>query len=89
MSETVQANDGAMLPLSSLAQQFTYDGDFVETITVYYAGSYYVQTFENDGTQITYISGWVNSAAPQAQQLMIDENGEIMVDENGQYMITE
>ena len=59
MSETVQANDGAMLPLSSLEQTFTYDGEFVETITVSYAGTDYVQTFENDGTHITNLSGWI------------------------------
>lgn len=89
MSETVQANDGAMLPLSSLAQQFTYDGDFVETITVIYAGKTYVQTFMNDGTEITYISGWVTTSAPQAQQIMTDESDDVMVDQNGQIMVTQ
>lgn len=59
MSETVQANDGAMLPLESLEQVFAYDGEFVDTITVVYAGKTYVQTFQNDGTNITNISGWV------------------------------
>lgn len=58
MSETVQANNGAMIPLVSAAQTFTYDGDFVSTITVVYAGETYVQTFTNDGSKITAISGW-------------------------------
>jgi hypothetical protein len=89
MSETVQANDGAMLPLSSLAQQFTYSGTFVSTITVLYQGNTYVQTFLNDGTNITYISGWVNGSAPQAQQVMTDESGNIMTDEDGNIMVTE
>lgn len=89
MSETVQANDGAMLPLSSLAQQFVYSGSFVSTITVIYAGNTYVQTFLNDGTNIIYISGWVNSAAPQAQEIMTDEGGTIMVDQSGNIMVTQ
>lgn len=59
MSETVQADTGAQIPLSSIKQSFTYDGDFVETITAIYAGVTYVQTFENDGTNITNISGWI------------------------------
>lgn len=58
MSETVQANDGAMLPLSSLAQDITYDGSIVATVTVVYAGKTYVQTMTNDGTNITSVSGW-------------------------------
>lgn len=58
MSETVQANDGAMLPLSSLAQDITYDGSIVETVTVEYAGKTYVQTMTNDGTNITSVSNW-------------------------------
>lgn len=58
MSETVQANNGVMIPLSSAAQSFTYDGDFVATITVVYAGETYVQTFTNNGSEITDISGW-------------------------------
>lgn len=62
MSETVQANDGAMLPLSSLAQTITYDGDIVLTITVSYAGKTYVQTFANNGTSVTSCTGWVVQA---------------------------
>lgn len=61
MSETVQANDGTMLPLSSLAQTITYDGTIVETVTVNYPGrtsNTYMQTMTNDGTNITHVSGW-------------------------------
>ena len=89
MGGTVQANDGAMLPLDSLAQQFTYAGGFVTSISVYYQGNNYVQTFLNDGTNITYISGWNNLDAPIAQQVMVSESGQVMVDQSGQIMITE
>ena len=89
MSETVQANDGAMLPLSSLAQQFVYSGNFISTITVLYAGKTYVQTFLNDGTNIIYISGWINSASPVGQQIMTDQSGTIMVDQSGDIMVTQ
>lgn len=89
MSETVQANDGAMLPLSSLPTQLVYSGDFISTITVIYAGSTYVQTFLNDGTNITYISNWINTLAPQAEQVMVDQGGNVMVDESGEIMVTQ
>lgn len=59
MSSTVQASDGAMLPLDSLPTTIAYTGSFVQTITVSYAGNTYVQTFGNNGTQITTISGWI------------------------------
>lgn len=62
MSETVTtAPNGLQLDVNSLEQTFTYDGDFVETITVEYppgSGMQYVQTFTNDGTNITSISAW-------------------------------
>jgi|HubBroStandDraft_5_1064220.scaffolds.fasta_scaffold15845_3 hypothetical protein len=89
MSETVQANDGAMLPLSSLATQITYAGGFVSTLQVIYQSNTYTQTFLNDGTDIIYISGWVNAAYPQTQQVMTDESGDIMEDESGNIMVTE
>lgn len=89
MSETVQANDGVQLPLSSLAQQFIYSGNFVASITVLYRGNTYQQTFLNDGTDITYISGWVNINSPQAQQVMTDESGNVMVDQSGNIMVTQ
>lgn len=59
MSDTITASNGAMLPLSSLSQTLAYDGDFVSTITVSYQGITYVQTFTNNGTDITAISNWV------------------------------
>jgi hypothetical protein len=89
MSETVIANDGAMLPLDSLAQSFVYSGAFISTISTIYAGITYTQTFLNDGTNIIYISGWVNSLAQQSQIIMTDESGIIMTDESGNIMVTE
>lgn len=60
MSSTVTSiPDGNNLPLDSLPQTFTYSGSFVETITVMYENKTYVQTFTNNGTAITAISGWV------------------------------
>ena len=59
MSETVQANDGTMLPLDSITNTIAYSGSFVSTITVNYQGNTYVQTFTNNGTNITVISNWV------------------------------
>jgi len=60
MSETVITTpNGTPIPLNNLEMDFTYDGDFVETITVEYQGVTYVQTFTNDGTNITNISQWV------------------------------
>lgn len=59
MSDTVTATDGALLPLISLAQTYAYSGGFLSTITVSYSGNTYVQTFTNDGTNITGASQWV------------------------------
>jgi len=62
MSSTVQASDGTMLPIDSLEQTLIYSGSFISTITVTYQGKTsdtYVQTFTNDGTDITSISQWV------------------------------
>lgn len=50
--------DGVQLPIDSVAQTLVYAGDFISTITVVYQGNTYVQTFTNDGTDITAISGW-------------------------------
>lgn len=53
--------DGVDLPLDALEQIFDYSGDFISTITVEYppgSGKTYVQTFTNDGVNITGISGW-------------------------------
>ena len=59
MSSTVQANNGTQLPLDSLPMTFAYSGSLVATINVNYQGNTYVQTFTNNGTQITGISGWI------------------------------
>lgn len=88
MSETVQADDGEMLPLSSLPQIFAYAGGFIASITVNYAGKVYQQFFDNDGTYITYISGW-NLITSGSSQPMITESGELMITEDNQIMLTE
>lgn len=59
MIETVLADDGVQLPLAQLTQTFAYSGGFLATITVTYLGNNYVQTFTNNGTNITVITGWV------------------------------
>jgi hypothetical protein len=59
MSSTVQANDGAMLPLDSLPTAIVYSGGFIQTLTVVYQGNTYVQTFTNNGLNIIAISGWI------------------------------
>ena len=59
MSETVQADNGAQIPLVSIEQAFTYSAGFVETISAVYGGVTYVQTFTNNGSNITNITGWV------------------------------
>lgn len=59
MSETVQASDGTQLPLDSLPVAIAYSGSFVSTMTVNYEGNSYVQTYTNNGTNITAISNWV------------------------------
>ena len=62
MSDTVTASNGVQLPLNDLEQTFTYDTTFVATISVMYRGIpgqsglvQYIQTFTNDGTDITGI----------------------------------
>lgn len=87
MSLTVNANDGAMLPLAGLYQTFSYDGAFLETITVFYAGQTYIQFFGNDGTNITYISGWINPNYPVPGALMDTTEGDQMVTTEGDIMI--
>lgn len=59
MSTTVTASNGVQLPVEDLAATLAFDGDFIDTITVAYRGVIYVQTFTNDGTNITQISQWV------------------------------
>lgn len=50
---------GEKVPLDSLEQDFAYSGGFLSTITVEYRGVTYIQTFTNNGTNITNISKWV------------------------------
>ena len=57
-SSTVLASNGVGLPVKDLPVAITYDAAFVETLTVTYNGIDYVQTFTNDGTNITSISRW-------------------------------
>jgi len=59
MIETILADDGTQLPLAQLEQIFVYTGTFVTTITVVYETRTYVQTFTNDATNITEITGWI------------------------------
>lgn len=89
MTQTVKASDGANLPLDSIAQAFTYSGSFVTEISCFYQGQTYVQTFINDGTNIVYISNWVNVNQPSGGSLMETESGDIMITEDGNFMITE
>ena len=49
----------AEIPFDVLAQTFTYAGGFLATITAVHNATTYVQTFTNDGTNITATSGWV------------------------------
>lgn len=59
MIETVLASDGTQLPLAQLEQIFVFAGAFISTVTVEYIDNTYVQTFTNDGANITEISEWV------------------------------
>jgi hypothetical protein len=61
MAETTLANDGTKLPLSDLPTTLVFSGQFISTISVVYANpagidKTYIQTFTNDGTNITNIS---------------------------------
>lgn len=58
-ADIATANDGQQLDLQNLAQSFTYSGSLVSTITVHAGGNTYVQTYTNDGTNVTNISGWI------------------------------
>jgi hypothetical protein len=84
MSGTVQANDGAMLPLDSLPITLAYSGSFVSTITTVYQGNTYVQTFTNNGTNITEISGWINSNFfPPGSDIVAEDGSTQIVSEGG------
>ena len=59
MSSVITADNGVQIDLDNVTQTMAYSGDFVSTITVVYAGNTYVQTFTNNGTNITEVSNWV------------------------------
>lgn len=64
MSEYVQTQAASgypsiALPISDLATTIAFSGGFVSTLTVVYSGITYVQTFTNNGTNVTNISQWV------------------------------
>lgn len=50
---------GTPLPIGELPVTLAYSGSFISTLTVQYYGNTYVQSFTNNGSKITYISGWV------------------------------
>ena len=85
MGSTVQANDGAMLPLDSIAVALTYSGSFPLTATVIYQGNTYVQTFANNGTNIISISNWVNPDYPPVTgvEMVYEDDTTLMVYEDG------
>lgn len=63
-AETILSSNGVGLPINNLAVAITYDGSFVSTLTVVYNAITYVQTFLNDGTDITHISQWEPQSGP-------------------------
>lgn len=56
---TVNASDGTILDLCSLANTFVFSGTQVQTISVQYRGNNYVQTFTYAGGQVSNISAWI------------------------------
>ncbi len=88
MGMTVQATNGAMLPLDSLELSLTYSGGFISALNVTYAGIEYEQDFTNDGTNITDISQWYPVGDPPPGDFMIDNNGNLMIDNNSNLMVT-
>ncbi len=58
MSVTVATSTIGQLPVDDLAKVLTYDGDFIETMSVVFNGVTYTKTYTNDGTNITDISVW-------------------------------
>jgi hypothetical protein len=90
MTATVTADDGTMLPVDSLPMFFAYSGNFISTITCYYAGKEFIKSFSNNGTDITYISNWQSQTPPvPGSEVMITEAGLVMITEQGSPMYTE
>jgi hypothetical protein len=50
--------NGIQVPIGDLVQTFTYSGSLIATITVAYQGKTFIQTYANNGTQVTSISQW-------------------------------
>lgn len=64
MSSVVTASDGAQLDLDNLPVTINWAGGFVASLVITGAcvnGKTYTQTFTNNGTNITSISGWIAS----------------------------
>jgi hypothetical protein len=61
MSTVVTADNGQQLDLDNLPLTITWAGGFVATIFTVLNGVTYTQTFTNNGTNITNISGWIAS----------------------------
>lgn len=51
--------NGIEIPLDSVPFTMAYSGSFISTITITWLTHTYVQTYTNNGTNITAISGWV------------------------------
>ena len=59
MGSTVTTSpDGVPLPIDSLPVSIAYSGTLTGSMTWDYAGKQYVQSYLNNGTNITYISGY-------------------------------
>jgi hypothetical protein len=59
LSVTLDASGNPMPGLDSLSQTLAYAGGFLATITATDGVSTWVQTYGNDGTNVTTISRWV------------------------------
>lgn len=56
----ITASDGVVVPVDSCAQVLTYNGDnTLNTISVSFNGSTYVQTYTYTSGKVTGISQWV------------------------------
>ena len=89
MGITVTASNGAQLPIDSLSITIAYSGSFVSTMTTTYANVVYIQTYTNDGTNITAVSNWVAQVPPVVTTMTTESGGFTMITENNNIMITE
>ena len=89
MGATVTASNGVQLPIDSLPVTITYSGSFVSTMTTIYAGIVYVQTFTNNGTDVTAFSNWVAQVPPVITYMQTESGGFRMITEDNKSMITE